>query len=132
MANAQNPGDIKKFSISSNTKGFSIDISPSISEFRYFESVLSNTITATAAVIDSGVQDKEKDGTGSVLDYLPLRGGERADIVVSDYMGRSLVLELYVNRVRNSQPGSRSELFFIDFVSSQYFANEQYRVTQKI
>ena len=131
MANAQNPGDIKKFSISSNTKGFSIDISPSISEFRYFESVLSNTITATAAVIDSGVQDKEKDGTGSVLDYLPLRGGERADIVVSDYMGRSLVLELYVNRVRNSQPGSRSELFFIDFVSSQYFANEQYRVTQR-
>lgn len=130
MANAQNPGDIKKFSISSNTKGFSIDISPSISEFRYFESVLSNTITATAAVIDSGVSDDKK-GTGSVLDYLPLRGGERADIVVSDYMGRSLVLELYVNRVRNSQPGSRSELFFIDFVSSQYFANEQYRVTQR-
>tara|TARA_B100000683_G_scaffold178598_1_gene172055 strand:+ start:522 stop:1826 length:1305 start_codon:yes stop_codon:yes gene_type:complete len=131
MANAQNPGDIKKFSISSNTKEFSIDISPSISEFRYFESVLSNTITATAAVIDTGVVDDKKGGTGSVLDYLPLRGGERADIVVSDYTGNLLVLELYVNRVRNSQPGSRQEIFFIDFVSSQYFANEQYRVTQR-
>lgn len=53
-------GDIKDFSISSNSKQFSIDISPSVVEFRYFESVLSNTITATAVVIDTGVQEGSK------------------------------------------------------------------------
>ena len=37
MPKLTEPGDIKDFSISSNSKNFSIDISPSVVEFRYFE-----------------------------------------------------------------------------------------------
>ena len=38
MPKLTEPGDIKDFrSISSNSKDFSIDISPSVVEFRYFE-----------------------------------------------------------------------------------------------
>ena len=131
MANPSNPGDIKDFSISSNSKKFSIDISPSISEFRYFESVLSNTVTATAVVIDTGTQAGSKVGEGSIIDALPIRGGERTDINVVDHNETELPLELYVNRVRNSKPGTQNEVFFIDFSSKYYFANEQYRVVKR-
>ena len=84
-------GDIKDFSISSNSKNFSIDISPSVVEFRYFESVLSNTVTATAVVIDTGVQEGSKVGEGSIIDALPIRGGERTDITVVDNYGTEMV-----------------------------------------
>jgi hypothetical protein len=125
------PGDIKDFSISSNSKNFSIDISPSVVEFRYFESVLSNTITATAVVTDTGVQEGSKIGEGSIIDALPIRGGERTDIEIEDNEGNKLELELYVNRVRNSNPGTQNEVFFIDFSSKEYFANEQFRVVKR-
>jgi len=131
MAKPFEPGDIEDFSISSNSKNFSIDISPSVVEFRYFESVLSNTITATAVVTDTGVQEGGKIGEGSIIDALPIRGSERTDIVVRDNEGNSLELELYVNRVRNSNPASSKEVFFIDFASKEYFANEQFRVVKR-
>ena len=124
-------GDIVDFSISSNSKNFSIDISPSVVEFRYFESVLSNTITATAVVTDTGVQEGSKIGEGSIIDALPIRGSERADITIKDNEGNELQLELYVNRVRNSVPGTQNEVFFIDFSSKEYFANEQFRVVKR-
>jgi len=131
MAKLTEAGDIKDFSISSNSKQFSIDISPSVVEFRYFESVLSNTITATAAVIDTGVQANSKIGEGSIIDSLPIRGGERVDISVVDNYGEEINLVLYVNRVRNANPGTSQEVFFIDFSSAEYFANEQFRLTKR-
>ena len=131
MPKLTEPGDIKDFSISSNSKDFSIDISPSVVEFRYFESVLSNTVTATAAVIDTGVQADSKIGEGSIIDALPIRGGERVDITVVDNYGEEIKLVLYVNRVRNANPGTSQEVFFIDFSSAEYFANEQFRVTKR-
>ena len=133
MAALSNPGDIREFSISSNTKNFSIDISPSISEFRYYESVLSNTITATAVVIDAGVTGNvgKEGGVGTLIDYLPLRGGERADVHIVDNYGNEIIYELYVNRVRNSSPGTQQELFIIDFCSKEYFANEKFRLTRR-
>ena len=134
MAFPTDPGDIKEFVISSNHRGFSVDISASVSEFRFFESVISNVITATAAIIDTGVRlDKNAAGDegGSIIDALPLRGGERADIHIVDAQDNELKLELYVNRVRNAAPGTQQELFFIDFSTKEYFANEQYRVTQR-
>lgn len=126
-----NPGDIKYFKISSNTKDGSIDISPSISEFRFYESVLSNTITATAVCIDTGVEVGTKLGKGSVLDSLPIRGSERVDIKVSDAYGQSITKDLYVNRVRNADPNATNELFFLDFASKEFFANEQQRVVRR-
>ena len=119
MPKLTEPGDIKDFSISSNSKDFSIDISPSVVEFRYFESVLSNTVTATAAVIDTGVQADSKIGEGSIIDALPIRGGERVDITVVDNYGEEIKLVLYVNRVRNANPGTSQEVFFIDFSSAE-------------
>ena len=40
------PGNIERFTITSNTGGGSIELSAGVIDFRYYESVLSNTVTA--------------------------------------------------------------------------------------
>ena len=47
-------GNIERFEITSNTGGGSIDVSAGIVDFRYFESILSNSVTATAQIIELG------------------------------------------------------------------------------
>ena len=38
---------------------------------------------------------------------------------------------MYVNRVRNAQPGTQNDVFMLDLCSKEYFANEQTRVVQR-
>jgi len=128
-------GNIQKFKITSNFTDKAADLSAGVAEFRYYESVLSNNITATAVVVDSGYEvDSDKLKTSkSVLDSLPIRGGERTDITLEDNLDNKLSFSdgLYVNRVRNSDPGTSKDVFFIDFASKEYFANEQVRVMDR-
>ena len=42
----QQGGNIEEFKISSNFGDYAVDLSGGVVEFRYYESVLSNTITA--------------------------------------------------------------------------------------
>ena len=46
MNSPTQPGNIERFTISSNTGGGSIELSDGVIDFRYYESVLSNTVTA--------------------------------------------------------------------------------------
>jgi len=133
--NPASPGNITKFKISSNSSDEALDLSGGVVEFRYYESVLSNNVTATAVIVDSGFQSE---GGGiraakGVLDSLPVRGGERTDITVEDNEGNKLTFKrgLYVNRVRDADPGTSKDVFFIDFASQEFFANEQQRVMQR-
>ena len=133
--NPASPGNIQKFKISSNSSGDAVDLSGGVVEFRYYESVLSNNVTATAVIVDSGFQSEGNSirAAKGVLDSLPVRGGERTDIVIEDNEGNQLNLKrgLYVNRVRDADPGTSKDVFFIDFASQEFFANEQQRVTQR-
>jgi hypothetical protein len=131
------PGNIQKFKISSNQSDKAIDLSGGVVEFRYYESVLSNNVTATAVVVDSGY---ESDGgsiraSKGVLNALPIRGGERTDIVIEDNKENKLSFQslqgLYVNRVRDADPGTSKDVFFVDFASKEFFANEQQRVMKR-
>jgi len=133
--NPASPGNIQKFKISSNVSGNALDLSGGVVEFRYFENVLSNNVTATAVIVDSGYKsegDKIRAAKG-VLDSLPVRGGERTDITVEDNGGNKLTFKrgLYVNRVRDADPGTSKDVFFLDFASKEFFANEQQRVMQR-
>jgi len=72
-------GDIKKFEVYSNKGGTAVDLSGGIVDLRYYESVLSNTVSMTAVVMDTGFK---ADGDGNaaltdkgVLDGLPIRVG---------------------------------------------------------
>ena len=80
--NSQEAGNISRFTLQSNKKsGKVIDISNGVMEFRYYESILSNTVSATATILETGYSTNQKGKTrtkGTILDQLPVRGGERA------------------------------------------------------
>lgn len=127
QSNTAQQGNILQFSIQSNQGGENVDMSAAIVDYRYYESVLSNSISATATVVETGNGGTER-GT---LDGLPIRGGERANIKLEDNQGGSLEVPLYVNRARNAAPGTQQDLYFIDFSSQEYFANSQSRVVKR-
>ncbi len=129
-------GNITKFKISSNLDDNSIDLSAGVVDYRYYESVLSNNITATATIVETGFQTDDKGKPGDApgtVDGLPIRGGERTDITIEDTYGNELKIDdgLYVNRVRDLDPGTQQDLYFLDFASKEYFANEQTRVVKR-
>ena len=121
------PGNIERFVITSNTGGGSIELSAGVIDFRYYESVLSNTVTATAQIIETGNSDINK-GT---LDGLPIRGGERTDFSISDNQGNNLTFPLYVNRARDAIPGTQQDVYVVDFASKEFFGNTQTRVVKR-
>ena len=127
QSNTAQQGNILQFSIQSNTGGGNVDMSAAIVDYRYYESVLSNNISATATVVETGNGGADR-GT---VDGLPIRGGERTNIKIEDNNGNSLDVPLYVNRVRNAVPGTQQDLYFIDFASPEYFANSQTRVVRR-
>ena len=128
------PGNIKKFSISSNGGGGgggSADLAAGVVDYRYYESVITNNVSATATIIETG--NGEGAAQKGVLDNLPIRGGEKAEIEVEDAQQNkiSLSIDLHVNRVRDADPGTQQDLYFIDFASKEFFQNEQTRVTER-
>ena len=127
-------GSIDQFQINSNSGGGSKDMSAGITDFRYYESILANNITATCVVDETGFQAGDNgrvEASQGTVDGLPIRGGERTDIDVKDDYGNRLRLEMYVNRVRNSDPSATRDFYWLDFVSKEAFANEQTRVTKR-
>ena len=127
--------NINKLQITSNTGGGAVDISAVVPEFSYYESVLSNVITASMVVSETGFEAKKNEtiATRGLLDGLPIRGGERVDIELTDFNNNTLKFSqgLYVNRARNSTPGTQNDTYFIDLCSKEYFANEQTRVVKR-
>jgi len=130
-------GDIKKFSIfQAKDGGKSVDILESIADIKYYEDVLSNTISLSVTISEAGGSfDKKEGGYVGILDGLPVRGGEPAIIIIEDHDGHKLEFKndnkLYVNRVRNVIPGTQKDTYVIDFSSRELFANEQSRVCKR-
>tara|TARA_R110001606_G_scaffold28835_1_gene90746 strand:- start:9718 stop:11061 length:1344 start_codon:yes stop_codon:yes gene_type:complete len=133
MANqnsASEPANILQFQINSNS-GEGVDISAGVAEFSYYESVLSNHITATVVMVETG--NTKGGAIDGLLDNLPIRGGERVDIKIEDNYNNTLSFTngLYVNRVRNAIPGTQKDVYFLDLASREYFANDQVRVVKR-
>lgn len=125
--NIAQAGNILDFTIQSNSGGGSVDCSAIVMEYKYYESVLSNSYTASAVIVETGNGGNEK-GT---LDSLPIRGGELSTISIEDNQGGSINVPLYVNRVNNGSPGTQQDLYMIDFASQEYFSNELTRVVKR-
>ena len=143
-----NAGNIRDFRISSRKTNRQRDLSGGIAEVRYYESVLSNNVTLSAAVVETGFskeggQESFAEGT---IDWLPIRGGERCDIILEDSQpepnqlilgsggsgGSDLPIDgMYVNRLRGAQPGTQKDVYFVDFCSKEHFDNDLTRVHKR-
>ena len=129
-------GNIREFKIfQAKDGGKSIDASAVAVDIKYYEDVLSNTVSLSAIITESGESDEKKMGNKGILDGLPVRGGEPATIVLEDHDGHKLSFKneskLYVNRVRNVIAGTQKDVYSMDFSSRELFANEQCRVVKR-
>ena len=144
MANVNDPtraGDIKKFQVfkaERNSKKF-VDFSAADMELSYYEDILSNSITATVTILESGIADSKAVEYKGALDNLPIRGGEPVNLIIEDnqvkpnqlkFVGRS-DNEFYVNRVRGIDPGTQKDVYFMDLCTRESLTNEQVRVVKR-
>ena len=130
-------GNIREFELfqAKQEGGEGIDASDGVVDIKYYEDVLSNSVSLTAIITESGESDKKSFGNKGILDGLPIRGGEPSHIVIEDHDGHKLKFKednkLYVNRVRNVLAGTQKDVYAIDFTSRELFANEQCRVCKR-
>ena len=119
-----------------------IDITGAIAEIFFYESILSNTLTATIIILDTGfVADGEKAAkTSGLMSTLKLSGGERVDFKIEDNnfnnaRVKKSIIEIpggmYINRVRDMSNTTLKNVFAIDLVSSEFINNEKIRVTKR-
>jgi len=134
-------GNITRFQIyQAKNGGDSIDMSPGTVELSYYESVLSNSISATARIVETGFSDKRiGDSTKptGIIDTLPIRGGEQVILEFEDAQATPNKLSFkaeksfYVNRVRGIDPGTQKDVYSIDLCTREFIANEQTRVVKR-
>lgn len=134
----QEPVEVKGFTITENRgEKRTIDISPGVVDFRFYENVLSAYITATAIVINTGTEYKEDAAiaTRGLIDGLPIRGGEKVSINVDDskrarnttllqtFNAGTINFDMVVLRIENVITDRGRELFTLHLVSPEYFTN---------
>jgi hypothetical protein len=134
-ANNASKGNIVLFRVYSNT-GKESDIKGLTPEIKYYENLLSNTCTFSAVVADTGGLDPtNKTPMPGILDGLPIRGGEKVDLVIEDSFKNKLSFigekSFYVNRIKSANPGTQKDVFVLDFCSLDFLKNEQTRIVKR-
>lgn len=137
MSNQQvNASDIKTFTIFPTNGGQQRDIAPLIQELKYYENVLSNSLTLSVVIADSGGLELYKDDMIGILDGIPIRGGERVAVEFSDSQEKETTLSFglhsfYINRIKNVNPGTSNDVFILELCTREFLANEQTRVVKR-
>lgn len=139
MSNQQiNASDIRNFTVFPTNGEKEVDISASVMELSYYENILSNSLTLTAIIADSGGLDLDpkKDDMVGILDGIPIRGGERVVIQFSDSQDNPNTLSFsthsfYINRIKNISPGTSKDVFLLELCTREFLANEQARVVKR-
>lgn len=124
MSVAVNYYQPKYFFIESLDGQTTVDLTNSIISVDYFEDILSPCITVVANIMT----------TGSLLNSLPVRGGERVAIGFRTLFGDFDLDEektLYVIKVGNITPDSTSEMITLHMVSREAITNETSRCQKR-
>ena len=128
-------GNIREFKIFQANGGNSAEVEAAAVDIKYYEDILSNSVSLSVIITESGDSNNEKFGSRGILDGLPIRGGEAANIIIVDHDNNVLKFtdekKLYVNRVRNVISGTQKDVYALDFTSREMLANEQCRVVKR-
>ena len=102
-----------------------------VTNLSYYENLLSNSITSSFIISDSGSLNKKEDS--GILDGLPIRGGEKVKLQIEDaqYTRNILNIELYVNRIKNANPTTNKDVFILDLSTLEFINNEKVRVIKR-
>ena len=133
-------GNITKFQIfkATDSSDISVDMIGACVELKYYESVLSNTISVSAVIVETGLTNSPGENNNpimGIIDTLPVRGGEPVLLEFADAQPEPNKLSfktndtaLYVNRLRGLDPGTQKDVYVIDLCTREFLANEQTRV----
>ena len=120
------PATIKSFNIASN-EGKTAELVGGIIKLQYFESLLNDTVSANILYVDTGGAVDGK----TVLDGLPLVGGEKSRFIIEDNQGTELTVTLYANDITPLSDDTHGQLVSISSVSKEYLLNEKIRLYEK-
>jgi len=122
------PASINKLVIFSNKdKEKQTDIANGIVSFKYFESILQDSIRAIVIFADTGNSVDNK----TALEGLPIVGTENVELEIVDNNNQKLKLKLYVNQVNLINNSSTKSLIQLDLVSKEYILNEKVRLSNR-
>ena len=138
MATQQQPENstITTFTLTNVKSGQEVDVKEGTPVFSYYENILSNHITASCVLIETGFSIEGKDGKlRNIVDGLPLRGGEAVQFEAEDKAGNIISFKgekkLYVNRVSNVIGSTKRLTYALNFCTKEFLANEQTRVVKR-
>ena len=121
------PAQIKSYNIASN-QGKTAELVVGIIKLQYFESILSDTISANILYVDTGGAADGK----TVLDGLPLVGQEeKSRFLIEDNQGTELEVTLFANDITPLSDDTHGQLVSISSVSKEYFLNDKIRLYEK-
>lgn len=120
------PAQIKSYSIASN-EGKTAELIGGIIKLQYFESILNDTVSANILYVDTGGAVDGK----TVLDGLPLVGGEKSRFIMEDNQGIDLEVTLYANNITPLSDDTHGQVVSISSVSKEYLLNEKIRLYEK-
>ena len=126
------PCDVDKVIVTSHKdKSNNVDLTGGLILLQYFESLLSNTIGATYTYSDSGdsVNNQKTStnckNTGTVIDKLPIVGGEDIELSFTDNRDNNLSLKLKVNGVTPFDDKTTKSAAQLQCVSEELYNNQE-------
>lgn len=104
-----------------DVNGKSYEFTKAIASFIYFEDLDNIFVTATAYVVDSGV---------NFIGTLPIQGGEKLEITVADIIEEEYTYTLYVYKVYNRRFDNKQQHYNLALISREALYNEGVRISE--
>ncbi len=127
-------GNITKFSVFSNYTGKEIDIRGGLASFKYFESIMDNTVRVQANIVDGGVEIGSEDSAAKIEYPQSLTVGEKCLISIEDGYGQEINLldeyHLRVKNTSNSMSSVLSSFYTLNLWSEESIKN--YQVSRRV
>ncbi len=127
-------GNITKFSVFSNYTGKEIDIRGGLASFKYYESIMDNTVRVQANIVDGGVEIGSEDSAAKIEYPQSLTVGEKCLISIEDGYGQEINLldeyHLRVKNTSNSMSNALSSFYTLNLWSEESIKN--YEVSRRV
>ena len=118
---------------STKTQGKTVSILNGLIEFRYYESILQDSVMATVMFSDSGntIADDKTGEVKSALEGLPIVGSERVKFKMTDNNENKIEYTFRVNNVNSISDETTKSVVALKLVSEEYELNEESRINKR-
>ena len=130
-------GNITKFSVFSNYTGDEIDIRGGITGFKYYESIMDNTVRLQVNIADGGIEVGSQNSASKIEYPQSFTVGEKCFISIEDGYGQEINLiddhHLRIKNTSNSMSSALTSFYTLNLWSEESIKNYEIsrRVVQK-